>query len=1281
MVVAVGTALAGAAAFGQPLPTSPLSPPANGPRHADPTYHALVNATVHVSPTQTLDHATVVIRDGRIVSVTAAPAPRGDGGAPDSPVGPAGARVWDCKGLHIYAGFIDPYVEVTVAKPDPNTPGVHWNTHVTPQRSALDSTGVEERTAESLRRLGFGAAGISPSEGIFRGSAAVVSLAKPAGDASADRPPVYSKLAYQAVGLNTGRGGFGGGERGAEAPDVQRWSRYPGSQMGAIALIRQTLIDSDWQARSRETGSLITANALDALPPFAAPTVQPVGATRLELYPMPFAATLLFDSTDELEVLRSIKIAREFNRPAVILGSGLEFRRLTAIAEATKGNAGASPRERSIPVIVPLAYPRAPRVTSLGEAEGVELRDMMTWEQAPTNPRRLEAAGVQVALTSSKLRDRAQFKENLIKAVKHGLTEDKALAMLTTTPAAILGVSDRLGTIEPGKIANLIVAEGNLFDPKGGRAEADKADENKEDSKPDDAKGDETRPSEARADEAGDRQAGAGGRRGARGTRIRDLWIDGARHEITAAPAKEAIGTWVVVETDGAARDPAAEDAVKFYVSENSVTYRRKGREARATNVKIQGPRVDYTIEGRLFDVEGTLIDTAVVEGDEMHGVTPMPGGKVHTWKAKRTSTESTPPRLGRGAAGADAPGAAPAPAQPAPGGARQEAAKPTPEKETPADAPRPEGAKPEAGGKTDAATRPDQAKPPAGQPEARPEAPRQEARGEGAPSRGGRRRDLEQEEKEAIAAIPEKLGYPFGPYMREELPPQGNYLFEHATVWTSAPAGIIEDGAVYVSGGKIVFVGKAADWQAWITDQKLKAPETVDCKGKHITPGLIDCHSHTGISRGVNEGGQAVTAEVRIEDVTDPDTISWYRQLGGGITAVNNLHGSANAIGGQNCVNKNRWGAANPEDLHLAGAMPGIKFALGENPKWSNAGDRSNNRYPQTRMGVEGLIRDRFTAAAQYLNDWAGYVGYTGEPALAGMPESFIKAVKKQSAKGSEGSKHGPPPRRDLELEALAEILGGERLIHCHSYRQDEILMLCRVADDFGFKLGTFQHILEGYKVADEVAKHSLGGSCFTDWWAYKVEVQDAIPQGGPIMAEQGVVVSFNSDSDELARRMNWEAGKAIKYGVNVKPEEALNYVTINPAKQLMIEKQVGSLEAGKDGDLAVWSGPPMSGFSRCEATYVDGRKLFSLEDDAKMRETIAKERQRLTQKLLAEAARGGGAREDGAPTGGPGGGFGGGGRRRPTLLSDYYLDLMNRGYDPEMARPGECGCGLVHE
>jgi len=321
------------------------------------------------------------------------------------------------------------------------------------------------------------------------------------------------------------------------------------------------------------------------------------------------------------------------------------------------------------------------------------------------------------------------------------------------------------------------------------------------------------------------------------------------------------------------------------------------------------------------------------------------------------------------------------------------------------------------------------------------------------------------------------------------------------------------------------------------------------------------------------------VTAEVRIGDVTNPDAISWYRQLASGVTTVNSLHGSANPIGGQNQVNKVRWGAIHPDHMHFEGAIAGIKFALGENVKQSNWGDDFVTRYPQTRMGVETLIRDRFLAARDYM-------------------------------------KRGEKPR-DLELEALAEILRGERLIHCHSYRQDEILMLCRVAAEFDFKIGTFQHVLEGYKVADAIKENAIGGSAFSDWWAYKVEVQDAIPYNGALMHAVGVVVSFNSDSDSLVRSLNVEAAKAVKYG-GVPREEALKFVTLNPAKQLKVDDRVGSIEAGKHADLALWSGDPLSTYSRCVATWVDGEKLYSEQQDKEHRAFIHKERRRIIAKLL---------------------------------------------------------------
>ena len=430
---------------------------------------------------------------------------------------------------------------------------------------------------------------------------------------------------------------------------------------------------------------------------------------------------------------------------------------------------------------------------------------------------------------------------------------------------------------------------------------------------------------------------------------------------------------------------------------------------------------------------------------------------------------------------------------------------------------------------------------------------------------------------------------YPDGAFGRPATPAQAKLVaFTHATIWTSGPQGTIADGTLLIAAGKIVGAGAKLNVPADAT--------VVDLGGAHITPGLIDCHSHTAIDGDVNESNQTVSAEVRISDVVDPDDIALYRELAGGLTLANLLHGSANAIGGQNQVIKLRWGGTS-EELKFAGAPPGIKFALGENPKQSNWGDNFTTRYPQTRMGVEQIIRDDLVAAREYEKRWNEY----------------------------DKSKAGIPPRRDLELDAVVEVLNGKRLVHCHSYRQDEILMLLRLAEEFGFRVATFQHILEGYKVADVMAKHGAGGSSFSDWWAYKFEVYDAIPYNGALMHDEGVVVSFNSDSNELARRLNWEAAKAVKYG-DVSPVDALRFVTLNPARQLGIADRVGSLEPGKDADFAVWSGDPLSTYSRCEQTWIDGRKYFDRAEDQALQEEVRRERALLIQRVLKEEKKGGG-------------------------------------------------------
>ncbi len=442
---------------------------------------------------------------------------------------------------------------------------------------------------------------------------------------------------------------------------------------------------------------------------------------------------------------------------------------------------------------------------------------------------------------------------------------------------------------------------------------------------------------------------------------------------------------------------------------------------------------------------------------------------------------------------------------------------------------------------------------------------------------RGGTRKGPSKPETPALFAV----NFPLGDFGRAAPPDQPKLVaLKNATLWTCGKDGLLEGATLVIGEGKIVAVGK-----------DLAIPEgtvVVDLAGKHISPGIIDCHSHAATDGGVNESSQAITAEVRIGDFLDADDVTIYRQLAGGVTAANVLHGSANPIGGQNQVVKLRWGATG-EAMKFKDAPPGIKFALGENVKQSNWGERYTTRYPQTRMGVEQLIRDAFAAAIDY-----------------------------QRAHDRWNQDHaGLPPRRDLELEALAEVVQGKRWIHCHSYRQDEILALIRVCDDYKITIGSLQHILEGYKVADVMARHGATGSAFSDWWAYKYEVIDAIPFNGALMHRQGIVVSFNSDDAELGRHLNHEAAKAVKYG-GVSPEEALKFVTLNPAKQLRIDPWAGSLEAGKHADFVVWSGPPLAVTSRCLETWIDGRKYFDREADRALRDEQLKMRAQLIRKVL---------------------------------------------------------------
>ncbi|MCO5260913.1 MAG: amidohydrolase family protein [Crocinitomicaceae bacterium] len=418
-----------------------------------------------------------------------------------------------------------------------------------------------------------------------------------------------------------------------------------------------------------------------------------------------------------------------------------------------------------------------------------------------------------------------------------------------------------------------------------------------------------------------------------------------------------------------------------------------------------------------------------------------------------------------------------------------------------------------------------------------------------------------------------DKIWFPNMAYGFEELPKQQSFVIKDATVWTNEKDGVLRNATVVVENGKIAYVGTGG----------YRTPANaieISGRGLYLTSGIIDEHSHIAISKGVNESGQSNTAEVAIADVIRNNDINIYRQLAGGVTTSQLLHGSANAIGGQAALIKLKWGFS-PEEMLVENAPKFIKFALGENVKQSNWGDNQTIRFPQTRMGVEQVFIDAFTRAKAYMEE---------------------KSANK---------------RVDLELEVLAEILKKERFITCHSYNQSEILMLMRVAESFGSTVNTFTHVLEGYKIADELVKHGAGASTFADWWAYKYEVLDAIPHNASLMNERGVTVAINSDDAEMGRRLNQEAAKAMKYG-GMSEEDAWKMVTLNPAKLLHIDDRMGSIKVGKDADLVLWSDNPLTITAIPEKVIVDGILLFDRRKDIELQLRNEKEKTRIINKML---------------------------------------------------------------
>ena len=958
--------------------------PVVGLRDKTPSVHALVNARVYVNPNKVLSRATIVIRDGLIADVTS-----------NKP--PADARVWDLQGRTVYAGFIDAYSESAVAT-SAEAPR-HWNPNVRPESSAAESYKADAPTNKKLRSQGITARLVASNKGIIRGRSALFLV----GDGDNSKDLVRANVA-QHLRLTINR--------------TRNRENYPNSPMGAVALARQTFYDARWY-----TQAWVAYVGGAGKRPEKNISLQALGKDLRK------KRLMIVRTRNELYALRAERFAREFSIPIALVGSGREYRRLREIAAMKRT------------IILPVNFPQPPNVATIESSLNVTLAQLMHWDIAPENPARLAAAGVHIAFTTSGLSDPGKFLWQVRKAVKRGLPQTAALQALTTAPAKLFGVSKELGTVEKGKIANLVVASGNIF------------------------------------------QNG----------KIESTWVAGKRHSFVTKKTVDLRGTWLV----------SAGEKIRFKIKltgsaskltgtaeperPKKVPPKTKVVPTKLNRIGQKDLRFGCTFNGRGIGLPGTVRLTAVaIQGKSG----PTLQGQLDI--GARRQADLTARRI----------------------------------------------ASPKAAAKKKAKSA-----------------------------------------RSIRSSFP--VNYPLGAFGRTAAPTQpAVVLFRNATVWTCGKAGVLTNASVLVRQGKIAAIGKS-----------ITAPTgalVVDCKGQHLSPGIIDCHSHMATDGGVNESTQAVTAEVRIGDFIDCNDINIYRQLAGGVTCSNILHGSANPIGGQNQVIKLKWGAIS-EQMKFKLALQGVKFALGENVKQANWGDEYTTRYPQTRMGVEQIFRDSFQNAIEYRKRW----------------DQWNKTKK------------GVPPRRNLETDAIAEILAGKRWIHCHSYRQDEILALIRVLDQHKITIGTFQHILEGYKVAKAMAKHGAMGSAFSDWWAYKFEVYDAIPYNGALMHRAGVVVSFNSDDRELARHLNHEAAKAIKYG-GVKPAEALKFVTLNPAKQLRIDKHVGSIEIGKQADLVVWSSSPLSTMSRCEQTWIEGRKYFDRRTDLNNRRRVTQMRVALINKIL---------------------------------------------------------------
>ena len=943
-------------------------PTNSGLKQENNNYTAFTNATLYISPNKVIKKGTLLIQNGKVVE------------SGKSVVIPDNTIVIDLNGNYIYPSFIDPYSSFGIPKTkkvkwengpqyESKREGFYWNDHVMPENRAIDRFEYDRKKADELRKAGFGVINTHIMDGIARGTGILVTLN--------DRLNNSERI------INDSSGQYFSFKKS----EASRQS-YPSSHMGAIALLKQMHYDAKWYADGHAKNKDLSLEALNtnkSLPSF-------------------------IESGDKRKNINADDISDLFDLNYTIIGAGDEYEAIESI-KATQSK-----------YIIPINFPEAYDVSDPYAIKYLTIAEMRDWNQAPTNLRVLSKNNIEFALTTFKLKKVSEFDKNLKKAIKYGFDKTKALEALTVIPAAMLGQSDKVGTLKKGRYANFLIMSGELFDEE---------------------------------------------------TILYENWVQGTKNSINSLNKKDIRGTYTLTT-----------DEKKFDIS---IAGNINKLEATVkVDTLIYDSKLSYkddwvTISITDKETKDVYNSTALIEKNHSNfsGILILPDGTQTNFTALKKEEKKE------------------------------------------------------------------------------------------------EKKEKQKEEKNShVEVVP--LTYPNVGYGYLERPQKQTILFKNATVWTNEEVGILTETDVLVKNGKIEKIGKN------LASGNLL---TIDATGKHLTSGIIDEHSHIAAT-SINEGGQNSSAEVTIEDVLDPEDINIYRNLAGGVTAIQILHGSANPIGGRSAIIKPRWGA-DAKGLLYKDAPKFIKFALGENVKQSNW--QSYSRFPQTRMGVEQLYVNYFTRAKEY-------------------------EVKKLS---------GKPYRYDLEMEVLVEILNKERFISCHSYVQSEINMLMKVAERFNFRINTFTHILEGYKVADKMREHGVGGSTFSDWWAYKYEVKDAIPYNASIMAAAGVTVAINSDDAEMSRRLNQEAAKSIKYG-GISEEEAWKMVTLNPAKLLHLDDKVGSIKVGKDADLVLWSDHPLSVYAIAEKTLIEGAVYFDIEKDKLQRAAIKEEKNKLVKLMRDDKDKG---------------------------------------------------------